>query len=249
VAERARTNSAAAQFVGPPGRLRLAPGPSAPVTGGAALAAVHLPESLRPLLSDRHPALRRGRDPSRARLRLPPNTPPGRYEASLEYADGQRQPLGLTVEPRPRIRVSPGTLHLSGAAGARVRAQLLVENRGNVPLAIDEALVTGVFDDNGIETALASAYRLQSEDLNQIVATVFGRLREAHGGLLKLRVLEGAGTLAVDERRLLTLETTLGAKLHPGHGYHGVLQLGSHAIAVRLHVTEPPSTPRPGDPR
>jgi hypothetical protein len=217
--------------------------------GHGALAAVHLPDSLKSLQNARHPVLRRAGDPARARLRLPPETPPGQYEGSLEYADGRRQPLHLTVEPRPRIRVSPGTLRLSGAAGARVQAQLHLENRGNVPLQIDEALVTGVFDDNGIETALASAYRLQSEDITQIVSTVFGRLREAHGGLLKLRVSEGAGLLAVGESRLLQLDTTLGAKLQPGHGYHGVLQLGGHAIAVRLHVTEPPSTVRPGGKR
>ena len=217
--------------------------------GAAALAAVHLPDSLKSAQNGRHPVLRRAADPARARLRLPPETPPGQYEASLEYADGRRQALSLTVEPRPRIRVSPGTLRFSGAAGARVQAQLLLENRGNVPVPIDEALVTGVFDDNGIETALASAYRQQSEDLNQIVSTVFGRLREAHGGLLKLRVTEGAGPLAVGERRLLQLDTTLGAKLQPGHGYHGVLQLGGHAIAVRLQVTETPSTVRPGGKR
>lgn len=169
---------------------------------------------------------------------------------SLQHLQsGRHTLLRLNVEPRPRIRVSPGTLHLSGAPGARAQAQLLLENRGNVALPIDEALVTGVFDDNGIETALASAYRLQSEDMNQIVSTVFGRLREAHGGLLKLRVAEGAGPLAVGERRLLQLDTTLSAKLQPGHGYHGVLQLGGHAIAVRLHVTESPSTVRPGGKR
>jgi hypothetical protein len=233
--------------MGPPGRLRLVSGGSS--ANGAAFAAVHLPDALAPYLGDRPSVVRRGDDPARARLRLPRNTPPGQYGGSVELADGRREAVNLTVERRPRVRVTPGTLHLSGAAGAAVQAGLLLENRGNVPLEIDEALVTGVFDDNGIETALAAAYRLQSDDLNLIVSTVFSRLREAHGGLLKLRVVEGAGTLAAGERRLLLLETTLGAKLQPGHGYHGVLKLGGHAIAVRLHVTENPSPVRPGGKR
>ncbi|PZO17962.1 MAG: hypothetical protein DCF26_08935 [Burkholderiales bacterium] len=130
-----------------------------------------------------------------------------------------------------------------------MQAQLLLENRGNVPIEIDETLVTGVFDNDGIETALAAAYRLDSDDITQIVGTVFARLRDAHGGLLKLRVTEGAGALAVGERRLLTIETVLSSKLHTGHGYHGVLQLGGHAIAVRLSVAPALITGKPGGKR
>jgi hypothetical protein len=236
VAERGRTSARApkkTQFLGPPGRLRLAGGDAGAV---ASVKALHLPEALRGYADDRHPVLRRGRDPGRTRLRLPAHTPPGHYEGQVELADGQSQPFELTIEPRPRIRVSPSTLNLAGAAGAKVQAKLLLENRGNVPIDIDETLVTGVFDNDGIETALASAYRLETDDLNQIVATVFGRLRDAHGGLLKLRVAEGAGVLAVGARRMVALETVLGSKLRAGHGYHGVLNLGGHAIAVRLSV-------------
>lgn len=248
VAERGRASARAdrAQFLGPPGRLRLAGGDAALV---AQVQTLHLPEALQACTDGRHPVLRRGRDPGRTRLRLPAHTPPGHYEGSVEFADGQRQPFELTIEPRPRIRVSPSTLNLSGAAGAHAKAQLLLENRGNVPIEIDETLVTGVFDNDGIETALAAAYRLDSDDITQIVGTVFSRLRDAHGGLLKLRVAEGAGSLAVGERRLLTIETLLSSKLHAGHGYHGVLQLGGHAIAVRLSVAPALTPGKPGGKR
>jgi hypothetical protein len=248
VAERGRggARAATARFLGPPGRLRLSGGDTDVV---ARIQALHLPDALQAFTDGRHPVLRRGRDPGRTRLRLPAHTPPGHYEGSVEFADGKRQPFELTIEPRPRIRVSPSTLSLSGAAGGKVQAQLLLENRGNVPIEIDETLVTGVFDDDGIETALAAAYRLDSTDIAEIVGAVFGRLRDAHGGLLKLRVSEGAGALAVGERRLLTIETLLSSKLHAGHGYHGVLKLGGHAIAVRLRVAPPPNTGKPGGKR
>lgn len=248
MAERGHSSARAvtAQFLGPPGRLRLAAGDADAV---AKIQTLHLPDALQACTDGRHPVLRRGRDAGRTRLRLPAHTPPGRYEGSVELADGQRQPFELTVEPRPRIRVSPSALNLWGAAGAKVRAQLLLENRGNVPIEIQETLVTGVFDNDGIETALAAAYRLESDDIQQIVGTVFSRLRDAHGGLLKLRVAEGAGTLALGERRLLTIETVLSSKLHAGHGYHGVLQLGGHAIAVRLNVAPALTTGKTGGKR
>ena len=54
--------------------------------------------------------------------------------------------------------------------------------------------------------------------------------------MLKLRIAKGTGVLAVGERRALTIETTFGTKLRAGHGYHGVVTLGSNAIAVRISV-------------
>ena len=98
------------------------------------------------------------------------------------------------------------------------------------------ALLTGVFDDNGIEAAMASVYRMDSTDLNHLLGQAFARLKEAHGGLLKLRVREGAGALAPGAQRVLVLETRLGDKLMPGHSYHGVIDIGIHGVAVEIQV-------------
>lgn len=227
----------AAAFFGPPRRLRLVA--SGPQMG--APQAVRLPAELEPYVDPRHPPLRASgaRDPGRARLRLAPQTPPGQYKVAVEFAGGRRQQMTVTVEPRPRLRVLPGTLRLAGAPGAKLSARLLLENRGNETLAIDESLVTGLFDDDGIEAALAAVYRMETDELDKIVGAGFARLRQAHGGLLKLRVREGAGPLVPGERRSLLLETTLGAKLAPRHGYHGTLDLGPHTIAVELSVLAP----------
>jgi len=218
-------------FLGPPSRLRLA---TADVQSMATARAVRWPEAMR--MRAAAPVLRRGRSASSTRLRLDPLTPPGEYTAVLELADGGSRDVTVSVQPRPRLRVVPSDVRLEGPPGGAVSARLLLENRGNVPVAIGDALVTGVFDDDGIETALASTYRMDTDEVNKIVGNVFARLREAHGGLLRLRVAEGAGDLAPGERRVLLLETTLGAKLRPGHGYHGLLKIGEHGISVHLRI-------------
>ncbi len=220
-------------FMGPPGRLRWAG------LEGAELGvpvAVQLPDALANYINPRHPALRSSRSGARTRLRLAADTPPGTYSIAVEYAGGVKREVSVAVQPRARLHVVPGTLRLAGAPGATASAALLLENRGNEALEISEALVTGLFDNEGIEAALAAMYRLDSDDLNRIVATGFARLRQAHGGLLKLRVSQGAGKLMPGERRQLLLETTLGTKLEAGHGYHGTLALGPHRIAVQVSV-------------
>lgn len=229
-------------FLGPPSRLRLA---AADAEAIASARAVHWPEGQRGRNTMAAPVLRRGRNASHTRLRLDPLTPPGDYTAVLELADGGQREVTVSVEPRPRLRVAPSELRFDGPPGGVVSARLLLENRGNVPIAIGDALVTGVFDDDGIETALASTYRMDTDDLNKIVGNVFARLREAHGGLLRLRVADGAGELPPGERVVLMLETTLSSKLRRGHGYHGVLDIGEHGIAVHLRIEGPASPNEP----
>lgn len=222
-----------ADFFGPPRHLRPAAGDAAVF---AAARGVRWSSTPRGPAFKTHPVLRAGRDPSHTRLRLDPVTPPGDYTAVIELADGGQREVTLSVQPQPRLRVLPGELRFTGAPGGAVSAQVLVENRGNVAVDIGDTLVTGVFDDDGIETALASTYRMDSDDLGRIVGNLFARLRDAHGGLLRLRVAEGAGTLAPGERRVLTLQTTLASRLHRGHGYHGVLQIGEHGMAVHIQL-------------
>jgi hypothetical protein len=229
----AEKRKASVDFLGPPSRLRVA---AADAQAIASARDVHWPEGQRAAKSMAAPVLRRGRHAANTRLRLDPSTPPGDYTAVLELADGGQREITMSVEPRPRLRVSPSELRFDGAPGAAVSARLLLENRGNVPITISDALVTGVFDDDGIETALASTYRMDTDDLSKLVGNVFARLREAHGGLLRLRVTEGAGDVPPGEHRVLVLETLLSSKLRRGHGYHGVLEIGEHGIAVRLRI-------------
>lgn len=221
-------------FLGPPTRLRLA---ASDVAAFASARAARWPEGLHG--GDRAaPILRRTRDGSNISLRLDPLTRPGEYTVILEFADGGQREVSVSVEPQPRMRVTPGTLRFIGSPAEPVSTRLLLENRGNVSITIGNVLVTGVFDDNGMETAFASTYRMENGDLtvNKILEHFFSRLRDAHGGLLALNVAEGSGELAPGDRRVLVLTTTLKSKLRRGHNYHGVLKIGEHGIAVRLAI-------------
>lgn len=219
----------ALHFMGPPGRLRLASGDDA---SAAAIAAVHLPGPLRKSTSH---AVLRGR-PGASRLRLPAGTPPGEYTVEIERGDGKREKATLSVAARPRLSVVPGVLVLVGAPGAKAAAALALANRGNAPVTVEAKQTVGVFEDDGIEAALSAAYRLDSDDVNQIVGTLFGRLREAHGGLMALRVVAGSGVLAPGDRRTVQIETVLPTKLRPGREYHGTLDIGPHTVGVQVQV-------------
>lgn len=222
----------AVAFAGRPSRLRLQDPAGLPIDGRTR---VELPAELATHAAG-DSALRLHRDPARVRLKLDRSTPPGTYRATLRDAEGNARDITVAVEPRRRLRVRPNALRLQGDPGSVVSATLMVTNRGNVAVDIADTQVTGLFDDDGIEAALASAYRQQSGDVNAIVGHLFERLREAHGGLLKLRVVEGAGPLAPGDGRAVRFETRLAEKLRAGHAYHGMLAFAGHDISVEVQV-------------
>ncbi|PZO14347.1 MAG: hypothetical protein DCF26_15205, partial [Burkholderiales bacterium] len=75
VAERGRAKARAvgAQFLGPPGRLRLAGGDTALL---AQVQTLHLPDALQACTDGRHPVLRRGRDRAAPDCACPPTRRP-----------------------------------------------------------------------------------------------------------------------------------------------------------------------------
>ncbi len=225
---------ASIDFFGPPTRLL-------PVAIDfsliASARAVHWPNGACDQAVGTQPMLHCGIDAAHTRLCLDPATPPGDYTAVLDLADGRQHEITVSVQQQPRSRITPNELRFTGSPGDAVSARLLLENRGNIAISVNDTLITGVFDDNGIETAFASTYRMKTEDLNKIASNFFERLRGAHGGLLRLQVIEGAGETRPSDCRVLTINTKLSSKLHRGHGYHGVLQIGENNIAVHLQIT------------
>ena len=95
--------------------------------------------------------------------------------------------------------------------------------------------IVGIYDDNEIELAFAQTYRLETGDANQLVGHLLQKMREGHGGLLKIKV-DGAGALDGGASRVLTLRAQLGSKLKPGHSYHGFWRLYPLRVKVRVTV-------------
>lgn len=71
----------------------------------------------------------------RTRLRIPPETPPGEYECEVEIGGSVRRALLRVVETIDVV-AQPSTLFIENRPGTRVAKQILVTNRGNVPITV-----------------------------------------------------------------------------------------------------------------
>ena len=168
-------------------------------------------------------------------LRLPRQTPPGRYLGQVR-AGKKKIKAEVEVAGSMRLAAHPSVITLHGKTKGKAKVTMSVENRGNLTANIPETAGVGIYDDDGIETAFASTYRQDLEKPLDLLGHFIGKLQQGHGGLLKLHIREGAGPLAPGDRRLLSIDTTLAAKLLAKHSYHGVWSLENLNLAVEVTV-------------
>jgi hypothetical protein len=169
------------------------------------------------------------------RVRLGAGTPPGTYHATLEAA-GHEHPITVQVTPAPLLSAEPAGLRFSGPAGGEATSHLALVNRGNTVVTVPAHAMIGLYDDDGIEMAFADTYHQPQDDPAKLVGHLLQRLREGHGGMLRLDVVDGAGELAQGAARVLSLRARLPEQLHVRHGYHGVWTLDSLNCLVEISV-------------
>ncbi len=170
-------------------------------------------------------------------LALPTTTPAGKVEAKLVLADGEIDAI-LEIDPLTDVDVFPDTLRLSGKPKDRVSVEITVVNRGNVDAEVRGAYVFGLFAVDGAERAVHRALSAKSVEGRGRVDTLADSLAEEHGGIVRVKVEEGAGPLGPGEARAVRAQLTLPESLRPGRTYSGTWPIEDARYYVRLQVTE-----------
>lgn len=176
----------------------------------------------------------RSRGPSLS-LILDRTTPAGRYEAHLRLS-GKSVPVMLEIAPAPRLSVFPLSADFASRPGGDSVVDIVLVNNGNVLIELPERSVTGIFDDEGLETAFAETYRQDTDDPVQLFGHWLRKLRDGYGGLLKLRIASGGGSLPPGAERTITLSAHLPESLKQGHSYHGIWELGPVHYRITVAV-------------
>lgn len=183
-------------------------------------------------------ALRAHGDFARLRARIHPGLPPGTYAADLRADDGVRR-LTVAIDPIVLLRVEPPMLSLTGQPSATVQAAITLANAGNIAADLPDHGAVGVYEVNGVETAIARAYRSDSEEGLQTLSRFVEELRNGYGGLLKLRLDGATSPLPAGKACSLRVAATLPERLRPGRVYTGVWPFANLNYAVRVEVVEP----------
>lgn len=168
------------------------------------------------------------------RTHLSRSTPPGRYEGTVTV-DGVERDAVFEVEPETFLRLIPERLQLQAAPGEHVTRALTLLNLGNVAVEVRGAYAFGLFDVGGVDRAVSKTFGGEPAERGNIDRFI-GMLADEHGGMVRVRVDEGEGTIEPGESRELSVTFALPSRMRPGHTYWGTWPLDYLRYYVRINV-------------
>jgi hypothetical protein len=172
------------------------------------------------------------------KLRLPAGTPPGRYAARIEGADGHACPVSIEVLERRHTRCLPAAMTCSPEPGSSVSVRLTVSNLGNVPVLIPTRVALEMHEgERGWPHHFHAAAKAHGEEgYAAFLDSFVKKLASAEPPVGRAKVVEGAGVLAPQQSRALLLEVSIPKQLHSGRKYLATLRLADAQFRMRLHV-------------
>lgn len=180
-------------------------------------------------------------DGALVRTYLGRHAPPGSHKAVVRTGDREVE-VTVEVPERERLRLSPSRLSIAGRPGGVAKAELSVENRGNVAAALQQTGVAGLFTTGGVSNAFSAAYGVDSDDPMDIFGEFVLTLRRSYLGLMQVKFAGVETPLEPGERRAIAadfripkpqFETT---QVGTGRRFHTTFLLGGPRLTVRLTI-------------
>jgi hypothetical protein len=217
------------------GLVPFAPGPAVTATLSLDLKRARAARPATPLALEATPI---GSSAMRLQFSLPESTPPGTYDGSVQIG-GDSYPITVEVEPRPYLVISPRQLVLQVAPGAEASVDLTLINTGNVACEINKVHAFGLFDVRGVDRSIGAALSDPNEKGQGRLGRFMDEAADSHGGLVRVSVKAGAGSLEPDELRTVRATLRFSDYLKPDRTYWGTWPLLNLKYYVRVTVTSP----------
>ncbi len=173
------------------------------------------------------------------RVKLARSTPPGRYEGAATVGD-RKIPIVIEVEPAPRLRSSPSRVETTGTPAGSETVELQLANSGNVPIEVPARSSFCLFDGGGIDHAMWAAFATDLPEGKGRLDVLLDDLAASHGGLVDVRVRDGAGAIAPGETRTCRVELRWSDRLRPGRRYVGAWDVADLRLPIRVETAREP---------
>lgn len=175
-----------------------------------------------------------------AALKLPTNTAPGQYQASLIYGKEQC-PIDITIIEHHEILISPSHIRLKGASGDKISCQLSITNLGNVALELGDVGMIWLREYDWIGRTVVYALREINEDDSY---EDFGNklLQTFRNDIIPPARIEFESAkivaIAAGETLVRNLTLTLPTSLMKGRRYAGFIKINENRIWLEVYCTK-----------
>ena len=171
-----------------------------------------------------------------AQLRLPPQTPPGRYMAEA-LVGNVRKPVAVDVLESWDIAILPTELTMKLHLGECLIRTVQLTNRGNVPWNIPRAAFAPLEGGDGIHHNIFLALTKTKEPTVEGVLNDFvKRLRENEVEPAKVKILSDADILAPGENQEVQLEISFPDNLKKNRRYSGHVSFDNASLRLDIEV-------------
>jgi hypothetical protein len=176
------------------------------------------------------------------RVRLPPTTPPGRYEGAVRLGDAKRAVV-IEVPATARLRLLPNEVSLTAASGEEARTSILAINSGNIEIELPAEPELRFFQSPGLDRDSGRVFEVRVPGLDPVFART-DELQISTASVAQVVLLEGAGKLAPGDERPLEIAVSVAADAEPGLRYFGEWRFTDVTFALILDVDEAAPTPQ-----
>ena len=182
-------------------------------------------------------------------LALDPHCPPGQYEGEMEIA-GHVRKVQMNVTETIALTISPSPIVIENQPGEKIAKQIVVTNRGNVPLTIGEigaVLIEDEYTDCRTARAALAAAGDEIKSLDDYygqLATEYKALFE-ETGFLRVHNVSGVIELQPGEVRWIELEIRVPDGLDKRTRYYG--RTAVYTADINFIVVPAPKIHEPED--
>lgn len=157
---------------------------------------------------------------------LNPQTPPGTYEAVVAVG-GNEKKVKMIVQENVELELSPSKVSFTGVAPGLVhKAEVLLVNRGNVPVTIPDIKHATTLDFDFLCRSFSNAIR--DKGMEGFMATMDEVTRDIHkdmAGWLQINIAESGQQVKGGSSLLLHFSITLPEKINIKNDYYGDIRL------------------------
>lgn len=168
---------------------------------------------------------------------IDPSLPPGTYLGQLLYKDVLCQSFAIHVLEQADISLFPDTIVCIGAPGRRLTKEIVITNRGNVPVTLQPQMSLALSDEDDISRAIASSLRRSGKEgfnkvLDQFAAELADTMVRPATITLEGTILE----IEPGEIRKFTVNIRLPRNLKRNRSYSGDVTIYNQSLTLEIQV-------------
>ena len=176
---------------------------------------------------------------ARIRMDIDPTMPPGTYEGHLKYESVVDEPFFVHIPERSKLALLPKSVLCDGKSGEKASLDVMIENRGNVPVTIDKEKTMLLAEEQEIFKTFGSAVRhFSTEGNTKVLDELAKNLRDATVRPMLVKFENNDLTIQPGETRLYSVSMKFPASLKSKRYYYGYIFVGGATFNATIHCTD-----------